>query len=270
VPFKKQGWIHAIEPVLKQWMTAQQQWPVRLDELGRDCIFTVTGKERDKTISAFQFVAGATHAIYSTVPDEQKKWLEYLYGTFYMPLEKSHKTLTDEELDAYIAYYEPIAEAFHSNGEIAKYFNTCAGQKSQGALDPRCRPYCLNYLKTSKTSQPSQMQMPTQLPTAQAQQHPIPQMLMPSPSMTGHQPPFTGTMPQPPMANSPQMPPAPPMAQMGLPGMQPQMPPMSMPQPPSMNPQVGLPNIPNVPNPAMQAMPQAPQLGWMPPPPPKK
>lgn len=235
MPIKKGGFKHVIEPVIRHWGVHMMQ---QVDLYGgREATFMVVGKGLQRTLANFQWVGDPCMAL-------EQNALAHIMETQYMPLHQTFRQLTEEDMQKYVEYYAPIAEAFLDNPQLAQSF---VGPNARGARTPNARQMALQYLQQKSTTVPMGMAPPTsfgtvsQLPTAPA--------------------PPSGPAPSaaPPMPNVPNLP-------QGQPPAAPNpaaMPPMTVPAPaaPQQMPQmVPPPSAPPMAAPAPQAAPAAPHV----------
>lgn len=202
MPFKQGGWETVVAPVVKQWVTiSPSPWDLKD---GREATFTVVGTDRDRKIAAFNWIGNPCPIC------PAQKWNMFIktLQDEYKPFEQTYNVLTDDDLKAYIDYYEPIAEAFILNPELAITFTT---NNINGAKDPRARIMAINYLKQQKIQVPANAPIKQQLP-------PPPIQLTPSMPI----PPFQPGIHTPELNNTPQ------------PGI-PQLPTFQLPPPPIQN-----------------------------------
>jgi len=129
-PYFKNGFKHAIEPELqKTWAQFQGVNPVDLSS-GFDATFSVTGKGRDRTISAFQFLTQ------NPGPANDPAMTSWIFEQSYKPLPDVAKVLTDEDLQILIDYFEPIAK-------VSKLYP----DSHQSPRNAASRGICTNFLE---------------------------------------------------------------------------------------------------------------------------
>lgn len=183
MPYKKQGFLTAVSPVISQ-LAAQGVHPVDIYN-GYDAQFSIVGKMRDKTVTNFQFMV---HEGPTAAADQAT--LEKLYNEYYSDLNEVYTVLTDEDMQAYIEYYEPIVELLQQN--------------PHATIDPRkpeARGQAMNMLGKSSALIPGIPGAPPSPPTGQAFTPPAPPTQ--PPPMPG-QPPVAPQQPAP-MGQPPQM-----------------------------------------------------------------
>lgn len=207
LPIKKGGFKHVVEPVIRHWGVHMMS-NVDIYQ-GREVTFSVVGKGFQRTIANFQWVGDPCMALEQTA-------LAHIMETQYMPLHQTFRQLTEEDMQKYIEYYSPIAEAFLDNPQLAQSF---IGPQSRGARMPNARQMALQYLQSkagtvsagSTVAPPTSFgsvspQQPQSLPQAPTAAPPVPSV----PSLPQGQPPAAPNPAAPPMAQPPQM--TPPMA----------------------------------------------------------